>query len=176
MNSSGSYIKRALALFIAFTLSVEEAPLVHASIAAPIYDQAALPAQQLSDIAGNEIEKDFVTFALPSHLGTVEALKAQGSENYVFHIRDLHINENAQLRIAEIVDHLSATFGITLIETEGSAGLLTHKPLSRHPSDKARALSARAFLRSGMMNGAEYLAVTKRPDLLLFGVEGQGAL
>lgn len=108
---------------------------------------------------------------LPGHMGQIKRVFKGSQKNLVIHIQDLHIDEGVQKNIADLVDYFSQKYGIKLIEMEGASGELSHGLLSRYPHKLARKLTAEYFLRQGIFSGPEYLAVAKRPDLRLVGIE-----
>lgn len=117
------------------------------------------------------IDGVFGDLDLPENLGKINTFYSGPTEEMVIHIQDLHINESAQLKIARIVHHITSRYGIQLIQLEGATGELAHGALSHYPLEKARILAGRSFLKEGMITGAEYLAISKNKNLILYGVE-----
>ncbi|MBP9865695.1 MAG: hypothetical protein KBC91_04755, partial [Candidatus Omnitrophica bacterium] len=113
----------------------------------------------------------FAKLNLPEEMGKVDSTFWNSSKNTVIHIRDLHSNESAQRKIARIIDFLSVRYGVRMVQLEGASGELAHGLLSRYPDRKARVLMGRSYLNEGKITGPEYLAVTRNPGLILYGVE-----
>lgn len=111
------------------------------------------------------------TPVISDKLGTVIKHQKPQENGHVFLIQDYHVNEHAQSRIAEIIDYLTREYQTQTVITEGASGEISHAPLSLFPSRKVRSIGARALLRSGLISAAEYLTITKRPALRLFGAE-----
>ncbi len=118
-----------------------------------------------------EIPVHFANIQLPKELGQIKRAYQGTREEMVIHIQDAHVNEEAQRRIADIIDYFVKQHGARLVNVEGSAGELAHTLLSAYPDDKARELVGDYFLRESLFTGPEYLAVTRHPELTLFGVE-----
>ncbi len=150
--------------------------LQEASYATPVGDfgpQTALPysLSALSRQRQKALQGTFSRLEIPNGIGKIANVYAGSSKKIVFHIQDLHINEDVQRNIARIIDHISSRYGVRLIQIEGASGELAHGPLARYPNRKARYLAGRAFLKDGMITGPEYLAITKNPNLIIYGVE-----
>jgi len=108
---------------------------------------------------------------LPQDFGQIKRAYRGTRPGLIVHIQDAHVNEEAQRRIADIVDLFASGHKARLIGLEGAAGELAHRVLSVYPNQKARQAVADYFLGEGKLTGAEYLAISKRPELVLFGAE-----
>ncbi len=108
---------------------------------------------------------------LPEDLGQIKRSHHGLRNELVVHIQDAHVNEEAQRRIAGIIDYFVKEHSARLVNVEGATGELAHHLLSAYPNPKARELVADYFLGEGMISGPEYLALSKRPELILNGVE-----
>lgn len=108
---------------------------------------------------------------LPEDLGQIKRSYQGNRSELIIHIQDAHINEEAQRRIADIIDYYVKEHSVHLVSVEGAAGELAHRLLSAYPNAKARELMADHFLKEGMISGPEYLALSKCPELILNGVE-----
>ena len=116
-------------------------------------------------------QEAFSTIKLPKELGQIKHTFRGTHEGLVIHIQDAHVNEEAQRRIAEIIDYFVKEKGARLISVEGSAGELAHQPLSFFPHQKARELVADYFLKDALLTGPEFLTLSKHPELTLYGIE-----
>lgn len=109
--------------------------------------------------------------SIPQEIGRIQKSFWVPASPLVIHIQDVHANEEAQRRVGEIIEFLAKERGVRLVNIEGSSGELAHHLLSAYPHEKARTLVADHFLGEGMITGPEHLALSKRPDLILNGVE-----
>lgn len=153
-----SSISTAVAILLLFQEASTAAPVANFSSAGiSLYPKAP--------------QGNFASLDLPAKFGKVATVHLGSPKQTVIHIQDLHINEDAQIKIAKIIDHVAARYGVRLVLIEGASGELAHGLLSRYPNPKARILAGRSFLKEGMITGPEYLAIAKNPNLILYGVE-----
>ena len=129
------------------------------------YPQALEQIQSLEDF--------FCSTDFPRELGDIKHSFRGSKPKLVVHIQDAHVNQEAQQRIAQIIDYFAEKKGARLVHVEGASGELAHHFLSTYPNDKARKLVADYFLREGLITGPEYLAISRRPNLILYGAEDQ---
>jgi serine/threonine protein kinase/uncharacterized SAM-binding protein YcdF (DUF218 family)/SAM-dependent methyltransferase/GNAT superfamily N-acetyltransferase/predicted MPP superfamily phosphohydrolase len=111
------------------------------------------------------------TFAIPDHIGKVKDYYKADSDRIVIHIQDAHCNYYCQMQAARIIDYLSRVYGIDVIDLEGGEG---DYDLGVFTSIKDRSIRLRVsdyFVREGLINGAEFLAINSSESLRLWGVE-----
>lgn len=110
--------------------------------------------------------KDF-----PQNFGRVKKAYKGTDERLVIQIQDAHASREGQRHTAELIQYFSKKYGANLVLLEGASGELTHRMFSSYPHAPSRRLAADYFMNQGILSGAEYLAWTRRPDLLLYGIE-----
>jgi len=116
-------------------------------------------------------EPRFSTIAFSHDLGDIKHVFNGSKKGLVIHIQDAHVNEEAQRNIAGIIDFFVSKYKAPLVSIEGASGELAHHLLSAFPDDSTRKRVADYFLREAFISGPEYLALSKRKDLVLFGAE-----
>lgn len=90
----------------------------------------------------------------------------------VVHILDLHDVEEAQRRVAGLLDQLAASRpGPLSVVLEGAAGSLDLSALRAFADDRARGRVADLLLRKNVLSGAEAFALSTDRDLRLRGAE-----
>jgi len=108
---------------------------------------------------------------LPARLGQIKSKYYGSSDEVLIHIQDAHANEEAQLRIAEILQTLNEQLGLQTVALEGGEGELNSELFSFIPDSEARRQVSEYMLKNGRLTGAEYLTVVKKPNLKLYGIE-----
>jgi len=116
-------------------------------------------------------ESQVSTIALPLELGEIKHIFNGSKKGLVIHIQDAHVNHEAQRSLAAIIDFFASGYKARLVSVEGASGELAHHLLSAFPDDSIRKKVADYFLREAFISGPEYLALSKRKDLVLFGAE-----
>ena len=112
-------------------------------------------------------------FSLPKSLGTVKERRAgtdETSGRTVIHIQDAHCNYGAQKSIANIIQHVSDTYGAEVINLEGGKGEYDLSAFREISNVSVREQTADFFVKEGVMNGAEYFAAGD-DDAFLWGIE-----
>ena len=108
---------------------------------------------------------------LPESYGTIKKTFRGKGGPIIVHIQDAHINEEAQLNIANILQYYSEKYQLGLVNLEGATGELYTELFSFFPNRQARQNVADYFLKEGRLTGPEYFAITRRPVMQLYGVE-----
>lgn len=118
-------------------------------------------------------ELDPGTFALPEYLGTVRDAWAPGEGRgpVIVHIQDAHCNYAAQHRVAEIIAYIARGYGIRTVNLEGGIKGYDLSDFERMRDNAIREKVADGFVRDGLVNGAEYLAITEPGMVSLWGIE-----
>lgn len=163
------FLKMVAAILVVFLLFQEVSQAV--SEGSFPSERVVRPGVSEVPIQSKVLEGIFSKLNLPEKFGKVGTVHIGSSKKVIIHIQDLHINQETQLQIANLIDHISLRYGTKLIQVEGASGELRHQLLSGYPNPKARELTARALLKEGLLTGPEYLAVSKKAGLVLFGVE-----
>lgn len=96
---------------------------------------------------------------LPAGMVTVVRQSDSGTAPVIIHIQDAHANEEAQLRIREVLKELTQRHHIRLIGLEGLAGRLRPESFRAFPEKEANAAVARQLVREGELTGAELFAI-----------------
>ena len=110
---------------------------------------------------------------LPESVGQVKSQFHGAKNQLVIHIQDAHANEEAQRNIARILDYFAQNQGLQWINLEGGEGEFDTRFYSLFPNQKSKQAIANYFLKEAKIAGPEYLAIARRPELRLFGVEDQ---
>lgn len=92
---------------------------------------------------------------------------------FLVSIQDAHCHYEAQMNISKIVKLLVSEFGFTLVNVEGTAGLIDTKPFASFGDRKIRLEFADSFMQQGKITGPEYLSITTDLDFTLFGIEDE---
>ncbi len=129
------------------------------------FDEGYLLGKRIESTAG------VAKFEIPKELGEISGFYKGPKNEVVIHIQDAHVNEEAQRRIAGIIEYFVNQHHARLVNVEGASGELAHHLISAYPNQKARELVADYFLREGMLSGPEYLALARHPEFILNGVE-----
>ncbi len=117
--------------------------------------------------------EDLSLIHIPSELGRViEVYENQGEgDRLLVLIQDLHTNPEAQFNLAKMLELLIKDYGMNLICSEGAEKEIDASKISRFPDSEIREKVAKIFVNSGELTGEEYLAITKYPDLPIWGIE-----
>ncbi|MFA7001299.1 MAG: hypothetical protein WC352_04055, partial [Candidatus Omnitrophota bacterium] len=113
----------------------------------------------------------FQALDLPESICQIKKSYQGASDRIVVHIQDAHVNEEAQRNIAKILDYFIRRHGLKLVNVEGAEGELYPAAFNFYPDESVRRSVADYYLKKGRLAAAEYLAITQRPDMKLFGVE-----
>jgi hypothetical protein len=112
------------------------------------------------------------TFSLPQEFGYVqESIKAPGSKKTVLHIQDAHCNYAAQRSISQLLNYLTAEYGIDAVNCEGGAEDYDLSIFTSIPEKDIREKTSDYFVREGALSAAEYFAVNNPQKVKLWGVE-----
>ena len=93
------------------------------------------------------------------------------SPKIVLHIRDAHCIYEAQMHIAQLIEHLVKRYDIALVAVEGSSGKLDTSLLTQYTMPSIREQVLQGFMKQGRLTGAEYAAVIFRLPVTLYGIE-----
>ncbi len=89
----------------------------------------------------------------------------------IIHIQDAHGEYSCQRQIARIIGYLREEYGIESVNLEGGEGAYDLSPFTDIRDPALRGMVADYFLAEGILNGAEYFAVTNPGMVDLWGVE-----
>lgn len=157
-----SFLFRAISFLLICFLLIEQEGMV--GYAASLDFVSASPDTRISPPLFSE---------LPADLGKIRHFYRGKGNELVIHIQDLHMNQEAQLKMSEIIQQVARKIPVQLLALEGASGELSHRPLSTFPHEPSRRSVADYLLTQGAIGGAEYLAITRRPELTLYGVEDE---
>jgi hypothetical protein len=93
------------------------------------------------------------------------------SPKIVLHIRDAHCIYEAQMHIAQLIEHLVKRYNIALVAVEGSSGKLDASLLTQYTTPSVREQVLQSFMRQGRLTGSEYAAVIFGLPVTLYGIE-----
>ncbi len=131
----------------------------------------ASPAAQPPVVVSQTPQNFLDTISLPDSIGQIKKTY-QGSRNgIVIHIQDAHVNEEAQTNIANVLDYFAGNYGLQLVNLEGAEGDLNTRIFSFVPNKDVLRDISDYFLQEGRLSGPEYLAIVKRPEMKLYGIE-----
>jgi hypothetical protein len=100
------------------------------------------------------------------------ALPAPAGPSIVL-IQDAHINYDAQMHIAQILEQLVRDHGLRLVMVEGGEGDVSLSYMRKLASADVRREVADRYLRDGMIAGHEYLNLVSDEPLVLWGIDDQ---
>ncbi|MBI3306355.1 MAG: redoxin domain-containing protein, partial [Candidatus Omnitrophica bacterium] len=154
-------------IFTYNTCWADNASLIHSNT-----QKNNLPASDIASAAMTSAPKSFFdSLQLSDSIGQIKSTFQGSRSRIIVHIQDAHVNEEAQRNIANIIDYFAANHGLRWANLEGADGELYTELFSIFPDQKARRDVADYFLKQGRLTGPEYLAVTSRSDLKLYGIE-----
>ncbi len=112
------------------------------------------------------------TFSLPQELGYIqESVKFPESKKTVVHIQDAHCNYAAQKSISQLLNYLTAEYGIYAVNCEGGAQDYDLSIFTSIPEKDIREKTSDYFVKEGVVSAAEYFAVNNPQKVKLWGVE-----
>lgn len=129
------------------------------------------PTEQNIAISGQFPITDPEKILIAENIGKVKEIFKGENSKLVINIQDAHCNFEAQMNIAQILDTLVKDNGLTFIALEGSTGEIDPSLFTTFPDEEIRKEVATYFMKKGKINGAEYLAITSKDPLELYGVE-----
>ncbi|MDD5440338.1 MAG: hypothetical protein PHS37_09150, partial [Candidatus Omnitrophica bacterium] len=107
---------------------------------------------------------------IPPKLGTVTGAWQTGTTN-IIHIQDAHCNYEAQRAISRLIGYAHRRYGAKVVNVEGGKGAFRLGAFTGIKDVSVRQKVADYFLRQGLINGAEYFAVTNPKAVTLWGIE-----
>ncbi len=161
----GNY-RKLTSLFLSLALAIDCSIFTGASLA---MGQDLLPNSRKIELS--KISPSLQNLILPG-MQNGKTFKGDGESQFML-IRDLHCQEEAQIKIAQGIELLNKKHGVKQALIEGAEGLVRTGLYSSFPDDKIRQQVASEFLKEGYLSGAEYAAIKmgKNADLTLYGVE-----
>ncbi|PIQ86362.1 MAG: hypothetical protein COV74_05040 [Candidatus Omnitrophica bacterium CG11_big_fil_rev_8_21_14_0_20_45_26] len=113
----------------------------------------------------------FDTSLIPEKMGTVKSRFQGKKDELVIHIQDAHVNYDAQMNIARIIETVAKAQKVDLINVEGASGKLNHEVLAAYPDQAVRKAVSDYFVREGRLSGPEYAVIANLPKAEIYGVE-----
>ncbi len=113
---------------------------------------------------------------IPEDIGILKETYIPNKENIqelIVCIQDAHCHYEAQMNISKIVKLLVEKFAFTLVNVEGTPGLIDTKPFSSFKDRKVKLDFAEHFIKQGKITGPEYLSITSDLQFTLFGIEDE---
>lgn len=116
--------------------------------------------------------------SIPKKLGKVrEVYQApvigRTSQKVIFHIQDVHANYEAQKNMADILEHLIMTYGISVILVEGGITDKDFSYIRDWASLEERKKKAGELLKEGIISGETYVDIASDFPLKFQGIEDQ---
>jgi len=137
-------------------------------------DQAESREKEAQKILSSHLS-DISLIHIPAELGKITEVyqnpDQKASSKLIVHIQDLHTNPEAETNLAKMLELLLDDYKMGLVCSEGAVGDLDTAKIASFPDYYAKEKMARVFVNSGELTGEEYLAITKRPDLPIWGIE-----
>lgn len=164
--------RRIIALVVLVSFVFEQPVIAGGDPGVLAFEAGALTQGRLSAPFGSRPGAENLSW--PEKSGALKKAYKGKNGKLLIHIQDADMNEDAQRNIARILDYFVRKSGVRLVHLEGASGRLSHRILSLYPDAKSRKFAGEMFLKNGTFSGAEYLAVTKRPELILHGIEDRG--
>src|SRR5574341_421641 len=147
-------------------------------VAAP---RAQIPHDDPVPIKGNFYSPPQNVFISPHHAGKiVEHYRSPATVKNptIYHIRDLHANKAAQRNVASLIESIHRQIDFEnaqplLVLVEGASGEIDTDFFGFFPEPEIRRKTLKKFLRSGWVNGAEFLSIVKKVTvpIQIIGVE-----
>ena len=131
-----------------------------------------LTAQEKEPISSKFLYK----LQIPDDIGIIKEIFIPEHETInevIFYIQDAHCNYEAQMNISKIVKLLVDDYNVSLINVEGTAGIIDTKPFSTFKDRKVKLEFADYFIKQGKITGPEYLSITSDLEFTLFGIEDE---
>ncbi|MCM8775966.1 MAG: hypothetical protein NC930_06435, partial [Candidatus Omnitrophica bacterium] len=141
------------------------------NLAASVLRQDKFPADLVSTKFQANHNSSLDSFDLPDSVGQIKKSFQGSRDRIVIHVQDAHVNEEAQLNIAGVLNYFVQKHGLSLVSLEGADGDLYTEMYSFFPNEQARKNVAGYFLKEGRLTGPEYLAIVQHRNLMLYGVE-----
>lgn len=154
---------------LAFLVFLQLLPDIPPGLAEPIFSRPPLKSATKDYSDQISLQK----ISVPREMGKIQARYQGPQKKIVLFIHDVHASEEGQINIARILDFFSAHYGLELVGLEGAEGDLNTRIFSFTPQKKALQDISDYFLKKKRLSGAEYLALVKRPDLKLRGIENR---
>ena len=117
------------------------------------------------------VKLDVNKFILSPELGIVKHVNKGTSDKLVIHIQDAHCNENAQLKISNIIESINKEYGIDCLNLEGGVGAYDLSVFNGLEGREIRERTADYFLKWGRISAGEYFAIKNPDKIKLWGIE-----
>ena len=117
------------------------------------------------------LENPFSAIQIPAPYGVLKTNHKGLKDELVIHIQDAHVNEEAQRNIGNLIKYLHEHHGVDLVAVEGASGHMDTALFGAFPDKEAREAVADYYLEKGILTGPQHLAMTRVPEIKLFGAE-----
>ena len=107
---------------------------------------------------------------IPSEFGSVSDSFFGDSDKLVFLINDEHDNSRLQLSIAKLIDFIASYYDVELVGVEGAEDSVDLDRLSSFYSHAAKNDISSFYVKSGLMTGADYAALSSSSSVKFFGM------
>jgi len=160
----GVYVKKFLALFIAFSMVVTpmmQTPLFAQipSVTTPLTETKSFPLELA-------LENGTVASYVPSEKSTAKR---------IIFIEDAHDSLDAQKSIRSLLKQLKTKYPQSKVFVEGSTGAIRWDVFWEFPFADINEATAQYFLNQGRMSGAEVFSAVDAQNEILYGVEKKSA-
>ena len=118
--------------------------------------------------------KKFVhDLTVPDSFGTVRETHQGTSGKTIIYIQDAHVNYEAQLNEAKLIEYLHKEYGVRLILVEGGSGNENLSFLREEATPEVRLEVATKYLKKGLISAEEYLDLISDYALDIEGIENK---
>lgn len=135
--------------------------------------EETLGLKEVPRIIGPDDYIDPEDIKISEEYGTIKEVHNEGKNSkLVIHVQDAHVNYDAQISIAHIVEELLLQYGVNIIGVEG--GLEEHAGVTRFSTSGSREMRikvARRLLREGKFDGVKYIDGLSFYPLIVKGIE-----
>jgi len=109
--------------------------------------------------------------SVPGQYGSIIETHEGTNGKLILHIQDAHANYEAQKNIADILELLVGTYGVTLILREGNSTDKDFSYLRQEGSPEARRSAAEKLLKEAVITGVDYFNLTYDQPVSFQGIE-----
>lgn len=108
---------------------------------------------------------------IPTRLGHVLESDLKHNNPIIFYLQDVHVHQEAQNHIAEIIEHINRQWDIDLICVEGSQGAFELDLYSTFPDQEVKSSIGQLLLDEGYLTGVEKTVFELKDPPPIYGIE-----
>ena len=110
---------------------------------------------------------------LSPRLGEIITYHKGKNGKSIVHIQDAHCNPSCQLSAASIIDYLRTAYNVRLVLSEGGVGAYDFTLFHDVADKNLREITAKSFVQSGEITGAEYYVINNPGKVIFLGMEDE---